>query len=233
MNPMANQVARDDDVDPSAIERWQAAVRTQGNGSAADAVFRALNDAIVAGDLRPGSRLSEEKLASHFGVSRTPIREALTRLAETNIAKRDGRGTLRVEPVTAEKILEVYAVRGVLDGLAARLAAQTAGPLLFAELQEINDAMARAAAADDFTEMARHNIEFHSAIVRSTRNELLVQYVDNIHNWIRRIPSTVTEYKGRAEQTIIEHQGIVDAIAGRQPELAERLAREHMLARRD
>lgn len=219
---------RDDDVARSAIERWRAAVRAPDGGSTADAVYRTLSDAIVSGELPPGWRLSEEKLASHFGVSRTPVREALTRLAEANVAKRDERGSLRVDPITAEKILEVYAVRGVLDGLSTRLAAEAAGPLVLAELRELNDLMAQAAATDDFMEMARLNIDFHAAIARSTRNELLIQFVDSIHNWIRRIPSTTMAYKGRAKQTVSEHEAIIDAIAARNADLAEKLAREHM-----
>lgn len=208
--------------------RWRSRIRSQVDGSAADTVHSALSDAILGRELPPGWRLSEERLATLFGVSRTPVREALTRLAESGLARRDPRGTLRVDPITAEKILEVYAVRRVLDGLSAYLAARAVTPLVTVELEELNHVMEEAAAADDYQLMAERNLEFHSAIARASRNQLLLRFVTEIHNWVRRIPTTTLSYEDRARSSVDEHRALIAAIANRDAERAEELAREHM-----
>jgi DNA-binding GntR family transcriptional regulator len=224
---MADEKAKEG-VEARLVREWRSRVRSQDGGSAADVVYAGLTDAIVSRRLPPGWRLSEERLATLFGVSRTPIREALTRLAQSSLAKRDDRGTLRIDPITAEKILEVYAVRQVLDGLSAHLAARVATPIALIELRQLNDMFADAVATRDHQLVAKRNLDFHAAMARAGRNELLTQFVDTIHTWIRRIPTTTLSYENRAEESILEHGRMLDAIAERDAERAERLAREHM-----
>jgi DNA-binding GntR family transcriptional regulator len=217
-----------DGVEDRLGREWRSRIRSQDGGSAADIVHAALTEAIVSRTLPPGWRLSEERLATLFGVSRTPIREALTRLTESSLAKRDERGTLRVDPITAEKILEVYAVRRVLDGLSAGLAARVGTPLVLVELRQVNRMLAEAAAAKDFAVVAKLNLDFHAAVARASRNVLLTQFVEQIHTWIRRIPTTTLSYGNRAEESVVEHGHLIDAIADRDAERAEQLARDHM-----
>lgn len=204
--------------------------RLQGTdtSSTAEAVFTALSSAIVSRELPPGWRLAEERLAAIFEVSRTPIREALTRLASSGLASRDDRGTLRVQMLTAEKILEVYSVRVALEGLAASLAAQVATSLVVVELEQVNDAYAAAAEHQDFHRMADLNLDFHATIARASRNELLVNFIGQIHTWIRRIPTTTLTFPGRVTTSIDEHRELIAAIGQRDPQRSEEVARKHM-----
>lgn len=220
-------VASPVDEEAALLRRWQATSEEQEWSSIAEAVRTTLFGAIVDRELPPGWRLSEERLAALFKVSRTPIREALTSLASTNLALRDQRGTLRVGAITAEQILDVYAVRCALEGLGASLAASTSTPRLIARLRELNRLCGEAAEREAFSEMARWNFEFHSAIAAGTGNEMLIRFSEDVHNWVKRIRTT-TLSEGRAHDAVAEHEAIIDAIENREPELAERLAREHM-----
>ena len=211
--------------------RWQLtdALRDDA-GSTAEAVRQSLTAAIVNRELPPGLRLGEDRLANLFGVSRTPVREALVGLVNANLAVRDSRGFLRVGSITSEQILEVYAVRQVLEGFAASHAALVASPADLAKLKQLNASCAQAAARSDFKALATNNLRFHSAIAAACGNRLLVHFVDEIHNWVSRIGSTTLSNPGRASVALVEHNAIIDAIEERDSERAERLAREHMVA---
>src|SRR5215218_8543921 len=141
-------------LDSRALER----------SAAADAVYDALREAIVAKRLSPGDRLAEEQLAKQFGVSRTPVREALLRLEAEQFAARVARRGLVVRPIPEREVLEVYAVRAALDGLAASLAAEQATPPDRARLRWISDQIREAAEQSDYVKMAELNIELHEAL---------------------------------------------------------------------
>jgi DNA-binding GntR family transcriptional regulator len=211
------------------LERWRRVSGTSTDArSIADAIGATLTSAIVERELPPGFRLREERLASLFNVSRTPIREALAGLASASLAGRDTRGSLRVGAITSEQILDVYAVRRCLEGLSAALAAEAATGRVVARLRELNRACERAAAAEDYAAFTHANNEFHKALAESTGNELLIRFVADLQNWVKRFPTTTLSYPGRQQTALAEHDRIVDAIEVRDAELAERLARDHM-----
>jgi len=212
-------------------ERWRTTRADRDRASStAEAVRLSLADAIVKRELPPGARLGEDRLATLFGVSRTPIREALVGLVNSNLATRDSSGFLRVGSITSEQILEVYAVRQILEGFAAALASRVASPASIVRLKQINAACARDAETRDFQALAVDNLHFHAALARACGNRLLDQFVREIHNWVSRIPTTTLSYPGRAELAVGEHSAIIDAIEHHDDVLAERLAREHMRA---
>lgn len=200
----------------------------QPAAAAADLVYSALREAIVTKRLRPGDRLAEEQIARQFGVSRTPVREALLRLEAEQFAKRIARRGLVVRPIPEEEVLEVYAVRAALDGLAAGLAAQHASPPDRARLRWLNQQLAEAARRADYGAMAELNIQFHEALCEVAHNGMLLLFMRQIHDWIRRFGETTFAYPGRAPEAVVEHEGILDAIDAGDQELAERRAREHM-----
>src|SRR5919202_240947 len=136
--PPATSVSNGDHVDqPSPLrELWLAHA---GAGAAADAAYTTLREAILVGPLRPGDRLAEEHLAREFGVSRTPIREAIFRLEAEHFALRQVRRGLVVRAIPKEQVLEVFTVRAALDQLAAGIAAQSATAPERARLHWIND----------------------------------------------------------------------------------------------
>lgn len=225
--PPADLTATEADL----VARWEeSAGESFDSRSLGEAIRSTLAGAIVDRALPPGFRLREERLAALFGVSRTPVREALAALANSNLARRDTRGSLRVGSITPEQILDVYVVRGRLEGLAAALAAETATSRTVTVLREINEACKRAAAAGDFDALAAANHELHTAIARSTGNELLIRFLDDVHNWVKRFPTTTLSYPGRPQSALAEHDQIIDAIERRDAERAEQLARDHMRA---
>jgi len=199
-----------------------------GAASAAEAVYQTLREAILSGVLRPGEPLGEEQLARCFQVSRTPVREGILRLESEELARRIPRRGLVVRTITEHEVLEVYAVRTALDGLAARLAAAESLPADRAHLTWINDRFAAAAARADAAALSQINIEFHEALCQAPHNSLLLRFTRQIHDWVRRFGETTLAYPDRAPAAVAEHRAILDAIAVGDGDAAERLAREHM-----
>jgi DNA-binding GntR family transcriptional regulator len=198
--------------------------------AAADAVYDALRKAIVARQLQPGDRLAEEQLAKQFGVSRTPVREALLRLETEQFATRVARRGLVVRPIPEREVLEVYAVRAALDGLAASLAAEQSTPPDRARITWLSQQVSDAAKASDFVKMAELNIGLHEAICEAAHNGMLSLFMRQIHDWVRRFAEADTTFSrpGRADEATSEHDEIIAAIEAGDAERAGQLAREHM-----
>jgi DNA-binding GntR family transcriptional regulator len=198
--------------------------------AAADGVYEALREAIVTRRLQPGDRLAEEQLAKQFGVSRTPVREALLRLEAEQFAARVARRGLVVRPIPESEVLEVYAVRAALDGLAATLAAEHATPPDVARIRWISRQIAEASEKSDFAKMAELNIELHEAVCDAAHNGMLLHFMQQIHDWVRRFGSgdTTFSHPGRAVDATTEHERVLDAIEAGNGVLAGQLAREHM-----
>lgn len=209
---------------PGLRESFQASLRLK---SAADSVYDAVVAAIHSGELPAGTRLREVELATALGVSRTPIREALARLDAAHLGFRTPRGYI-VSEITRRQILEVYQIREALDAMAARLAAQFASPMQLSEMDALNRQMNDAAERSAFSEMADLNVRFHETMAQASHNDLLIRLVRDIHHWVRRFATTTFSHPGRAPVAIAEHLAIVKAIAARDPDAAEELAKEHM-----
>jgi DNA-binding GntR family transcriptional regulator len=201
---------------------------TPGEGPSGDAVHHALHKAIVSGLLPAGWALREENLAEVFQVSRTPIREALMRLESRKLVERTRRRGLVVSEVTTEQIIEVYAVREALDAIAARLAAQFSTEADLIELEEINQLIGVAYDSGDYQRMARLNIDFHDVVARSSRNQMLHEFVQSVHEWVMRFQSTTLSHVGRGPEAIAEHQEIIDALRRRDALRSEEAARRHI-----
>jgi len=163
-----------------------------------------------------------------FKRSRTPVREAILRLESEHLADRSGRRGFVVGGITQEEILEVYAVREVIDGLAARLAAQGCPPTDLDHLAWLNRRLRKAADERDLRLMVELNIEFHEAVARASRNALLLQFMRQIHDWVRRFSDTTFAYRGRSTEALKEHEALLDALRRRDSDAAERIARGHM-----
>lgn len=204
--------------------------RALARSAAADGVYEALREAIVGKRLLPGDRLAEEQLAKQFGVSRTPVREALLRLEAEQFATRVARRGLVVRPIPEREVLEVYAVRAALDGLAASLAAEQATPPDRARLRWISEQIREAGDRSDYARMAELNIELHEALCDAAHNGMLLLFTRQIHDWVRRFGEADTTFSrpGRAAEAIAEHEEIISAIEAGDSERAGSLARSHM-----
>lgn len=181
--------------------------------------------AIDEGQFRPGDRLVESDLAERFGMSRTPIREALQRLETQGMLRRDGR-SLMVATLDHDQLTELYAVRIELEALAARLAAQHAAEeeiRVLAEMVADDRALLGEPAA-----LARANRRFHIQIHRASHNRYLVKQLDQVHRAMALLATTSFAVKGRDVVALDEHQAIVDAIAARDPQAADAALRQHL-----
>ncbi|NKX44402.1 GntR family transcriptional regulator [Roseicyclus persicicus] len=182
-------------------------------------------DAIDQGIYRPGDRLVESELADRFGVSRTPIREALQRLETQSLLTRDGR-SLIVASLDHAQMAELYAVRQELEGLAAKLAAQHAAA---EEVQVLRDMVeADRALLGDPQALARANRRFHHQIHLASHNRFLVQQLDLVYRSMALMARTSLAAQGRGEKALAEHADIVEAIAARDGDRAARALRDHL-----
>lgn len=182
-------------------------------------------EAIDRGEYRPGDRLVESELAERFGVSRTPIREALQRLETQAVVSRDGR-SLIVASLDHDQLGELYVVRSELEGLAARLAAQHAAMEEIAVLREMirrdRELMDQPAA------LSRSNKRFHRQIHLASHNRYLIQQLEMVHRTMALLSSTTLAAVGRGERALAEHELIVDAIESRDAPGAEAAIQAHI-----
>ena len=184
-------------------------------------------EAIDGGLYRPGDRLVESELAERFGVSRTPIREALQRLETQSLLARDGR-SLIVASLDHNQMAELYAVRTELEGLAARLAARHATE---EEVQVLRDMVKEdGALIGDPSALARANRRFHTMIHLASHNRFLVQQLDLVHRSMALMATTSLAAEGRGQNALSEHMAIVDAIAKRDENAAYKAFRDHISA---
>ncbi|WP_296523961.1 GntR family transcriptional regulator [Rhodoplanes sp.] len=191
-----------------------------------EAVFRALCRALRDGVYRPGDRIVEDEVAQRLEVSRTPVREALGRLMSKGLVEHAGGRGLVVRRPDAAEVLELYAMREILEGAAARLAAaQASGP----EIDTLRDlADEFATQAEDPRAMARLNRLLHETIVRAARNRFLDGALREMQDAIALLGPTTFNVGGRPSTAVAEHAAIVAAIAGRDPDTAEQVARAHI-----
>ncbi|MDP5216758.1 MULTISPECIES: GntR family transcriptional regulator [Ruegeria] len=196
--------------------------RTQSNQKDA---YHLVLEAIDVGVFKPGDRLVESDLAERFGVSRTPIREALQRLETQSLLERDGR-SLIVASLDHNQMAELYVVRSELEGLAASLAARHATEeeiKVLREMVEADDAL-----VDDPPALSRANRRFHEQIHLASHNRYLVQQLDLVHRTMALMATTSLAAQGRGEIAQAEHKAIVDAIAARNEEAAGRALKDHI-----
>ncbi|NBD28948.1 MAG: FCD domain-containing protein [Alphaproteobacteria bacterium] len=187
--------------------------------------YQLILEAIDTGVYKPGSRLVESELAERFGVSRTPIREALQRLETQNLLTRDGR-SLIVASLDHSQLSELYVVRGELEGLAARLAARHATPEEKRVLRDMLESDRRL--QNDPEAMARANRRFHKQIHLASHNRYLVQQLDLVHRSMALLASTSIAAEGRTVDTLEEHERIVRAIEEGDGDGADAALRDHI-----
>lgn len=182
-------------------------------------------EAIDRHDYKPGDRLVESELADRFGVSRTPVREALQRLETQGLLTRDGR-SLIVASLDHSQLSELYVVRGELEGLAARLAARHAAP---EEVQVLKDMLAAdQSLRDDPAALSRANKRFHKQIHLASHNRFLIQQLDLVHRSMVLLATTSIKAEGRGADTLEEHGAIVAAIEAGDGDAAYKALRDHI-----
>ena len=194
-----------------------------------DRVYRSLLDAISDGSLAPGARLTQEEIAEQLAVSRQPVLQALRLLKKDGLVHdAPGRGVV-VAPLDAAWIAQVYEVRGALDGLAARLAAErraTLDPRLVEQGR-------RAARGRNIKAMIEADVAFHQAIYDASGNPLIGDSARAHWVHLRRVMGAVLQSSPRRETIWDEHEAIAEAIAAGDAKRAARLIDHHALRASD
>jgi DNA-binding GntR family transcriptional regulator len=197
-------------------------------GSMPDAVADALREAILDGALQPGSWLREAEVARELKVSRTPVRDAFRILAVEGLVTLNANQGAVVSPMTSDDILELYATREVLEGLAARLAARRAPQRCIEEFAPLIAQMRAVGESGEFGDLSRLNFQFHAIIRDAAGNRYLERSLAQVQNAARRFPDPTLGLPGRVIESIDEHVRLADAIGKGDSEEAERLAVAHM-----
>jgi DNA-binding GntR family transcriptional regulator len=188
--------------------------------------YELLLKAIEEGDLPPGSRLREAELAERFAISRTPVREALNRLEAQGLVTHEPHQGAKVASLDYSQITELYFVRELLEGSAARLAAiHATGPEIevLQEMVEQDKGLCNSPA-----ELARTNRMFHRQIYCCARNRFLNQMLENMRLSLVLLAGTTLSAPERGGKAVEEHEAIISAIHAHDPDAAEQAARHHI-----
>jgi len=201
----------------------------------ADQIFTEIRQEIVEGRMPQGSKISEPELARRYGISRGPLREAMRRLESANLVSRRANVGARVITLSSEQLLEIYHVREALEGMAARLSAERMPDAEVAELQVLLEEHRRQVELEQGRAYFQRegDLDFHYRIVRGSHNDRLIGLLCNdLYHLVRMYRCQFGMVSPRAPQALREHAQIVEAIAERDPELAEILMRRHIRASR-
>lgn len=198
-----------------------------------DEVARVLRQRIYTGHYLPGDQLRQQQLAEDLQVSRTPLREALRMLQSEGLVEADGVRGVRVARADRRRLLDAYALREMLDGLAARQAAERGAARARALLGPIVEAQRLTLEPWQPSEYIRQNVELHAAIVALADNEFLSAQLALVRKTSQVFAPAVLISKDRAAPSVHEHGLIVEAIAAGDAERAEQLGRDHIRATMD
>lgn len=193
-----------------------------------DVVCETIREAIISGHLPPGERLMEIQLAEEMGVSRTPVREAMRKLEQEGFLVMEPRKGAYVAGISMKDISEVFEIRASMESLAAGLAAERITEDELKQLMLHLDSVAESADHNDLNGIVITDTDFHDIIYKASRNERLVQIINNLREQIQRFRTTSLAFPGRMQVAVEEHRKMVDAISHRNVALAKELAQEHI-----
>jgi DNA-binding GntR family transcriptional regulator len=194
--------------------------------------YAALKRAITAMDIYGHAqeiRLDERRLSEGLGISRTPIREAMTLLEQEGFVRTRPRRGIFVVRKTKREIVEMITVMTALESMAARLAAERATVADITRLHGLMDEFQHGNNGARLDEYSDANIAFHQAIIRMSGCALLAEMTENLFIHMRAIRKITIHQDNRATRSIIDHMRIIEALERRDPGLAEQLARAHTL----
>lgn len=180
-----------------------------------DIVFKTLREAIITGDLQPGERLMEIKLANELGVSRTPVREAIRKLELEGLVIMTARKGAEVAPINEKDLREVLEIRSSLESLACELACKNVTDPDIRKLGLINDEINRAVEAEDIETITKKDVEFHETIYLITDNNRLIQMLHQLKEHIYRYRFEYIKDMKNKKTIVEEHNRIIDAIAAK------------------
>jgi DNA-binding GntR family transcriptional regulator len=220
------------DVQKSAVRSRLNVTPLDATVSLRSLAYDALKRAITGMDIYGADqeiRLDERQLSQDLGVSRTPIREALTVLEQEGFVRSVPRRGIFVIRKSKREIIELIQVWAALESMAARLAAERASDEEIAGLRHVFDVFRTERPEEHPEEYSQANMEFHRTIIRLSRCRLIVELTENLFIHMRAIRAVSMRQQHRAERSIGEHMRIIMSLEAREVERAERLVRDHTL----
>ncbi len=236
---------------PSSSDPARAARETDASGSSSSRLgvdpigptasfkskaYAALKDVIVSLDVyrsRTDIRLDERRLAHEFGISRTPVREAMAQLERDGFVRSVPRRGIYVVRKTRAEVIEMITAWAALESMAARLITQSASDDEIASLRRMFTTFEGDKLAAKLDEYSEVNIEFHQTIIRMSRNRVLIDLAENLFTHMRMIRRRTIGEKDRADRSIRDHMHIIEALEARDTARAEELVRSHALGLAD
>jgi len=191
-------------------------------------IYEILKGQIINEELAPGERLLDDKLASSFGVSRTPVREALTKLTSEGLVEIALRSGIYVKKLTRKDVEEIYEIRKVLEGLAARKATPIIGDKELEQLDILLKKAKRSLNSNDCQPYIDFDVALHDSILKNCQSSRLYSIITNLNTLIHVFRVRVARNKEKARQALNEHEAILSAIKARDPEKAAKAMMEHI-----
>ena len=194
--------------------------------------YAALKGVIVSLDVyrsRSDIRLDERRLAQDFGISRTPVREAMAQLEREGFVRSVPRRGVYVVRKTKHEVIEMITAWAALESMAARLLTETAEDHDIASLRKMFAKFENGELHAKLDEYSEVNIEFHQSIIRMSRNSVLIALAENLFTHMRMIRRKTIGEQDRAARSIRDHMSIIEALEARDRKRAETLVRDHAL----
>jgi DNA-binding GntR family transcriptional regulator len=213
-----------------------ALARLEDTSTFADRAYAALKDVIVSLNIydHPGEvRLDERQLASDLGISRTPVREAMAQLEREGFVRSVPRRGVYVVRKKKQEVIELITAWAALESMAARLITQNATETEIATLRSMFTKFENGTLHAKLDEYSEVNIEFHQAIIRMSRNQVLIDLAENLFTHMRMIRRKTIGEQDRVDRSIRDHLNIIEALEARDTERAEDLVRNHALGLAD
>jgi DNA-binding GntR family transcriptional regulator len=191
-------------------------------------VYKHIKEQIISGVHGPGDTLLESKLAEELGVSRTPVREAIHQLELEGLVEVSPKKGAAVLGISSKDVEDIYAIRQLVEGLAARRATEHLTESELKELQKIFDLMEFYANKQDLEEVTQLDNRFHQIIYEATHSKILLLTLSNLHQYVRIARLESLKYHDRLPHTIEEHRAILKAFLDKDPDLAEKALANHV-----
>jgi len=193
-------------------------------------VYKALRKALLQGQIKPGTRLTESRLATQLGVSRTPVREALRQLQQDGLVKVGNGGRVLVPVPDTRDIEDLYECRILLEVRAVERAARQATESQLKTMEDALRAAEQALASGDPLEALQHNTGFHDLVARASGNSRLAELLDGVRAQILYMRAVVIQTPAIGTDVLREHRHLLDCLRRRDPVMAAEAARRHLEA---
>lgn len=209
-------------------EKLLKKMQIQGYKPLREIVFETLRQAIVQGDMEPGTRLMEVQLAEKLGVSRTPVREAIRQLELEGLVMMVPRKGAYVAGLSTKDCIEVLEIRAALEGLAAQLAAQKVNHKEIQGLSQAYERFCHYVREKDIQGLIDEDVTFHDIIYSASRNERLIQLISGLREQVQRFRVAYISQFDKASDLVEEHRQILQAISQGEGDQARALSEKHI-----